>query len=354
MNVKRPLFLALMSVPMAFVMMAQGLYDDIYYDPKKDTGKKTEQKARPSGGDTYVNVYPAADTYIVTNGSSTRSVDEYNRRGIFAIPDSTAAVTDSVPAEDFQYTRRIEQFDNPNIVIGSGDQALMDLYYSDPVDVNIIVNTPAYAGWYSPWYSAWYDPWFSWNYPYYWGASYWGPSWSWGWGYPGYGWGWGYPSYGWGWGWTSPSWGWGWNGPSRPSWRHPGAVSRPGGDIRPGHTVGNQFRPGTVSRHPGNGVRPNGTVAPSHSTSRPGQGTYRPGGNQFRPGSGQRPSARPTQTTRPNYQSSPRPSSTPSYNPGGSRHNGGSYSRPSGGGGGSRSGGGSYGGGGGGGRGGRH
>ena len=56
-------------------------------------------------------------------------------------------LTADTTATDFAYTRRIEQFYNPQIVSGSGDEELANIYYMEPDQVNIYVNTPsAYWG----------------------------------------------------------------------------------------------------------------------------------------------------------------------------------------------------------------
>ncbi len=98
------------------------------------------------------------DAYKVS-GTSTRSVDEYNRRGQYATNDTTRQ---SMSKDGFEYTRRIERFHNDDIVSTINDPELVDYYYSQP-EVNIIINSPGYWGpswawnrWYSPWY---WDPW---------------------------------------------------------------------------------------------------------------------------------------------------------------------------------------------------
>ncbi|MDE7460560.1 MAG: hypothetical protein K2M85_05675, partial [Paramuribaculum sp.] len=173
------------------IVSAQGYYDDdIYFNPAKDKDKNIEQakkavSQRPAQTVVYQFAdYPAADTYEVS-GTSTRSVDDYNRRGIFAYPDTTA--TDSTSSEAFAYTRRIEKFYNPDVVTSSKDSELAGYYYAEPANVNIIINQP-YAGyWGYPSWSAWYgSPWY-WDSPWY---PSWGPSWSWAWS-PSWAWGWG-------------------------------------------------------------------------------------------------------------------------------------------------------------------
>ena len=163
--------------------VAQDIYDDIY-------GSSEPQKSAPKPQQTAPASYPAADTYNFDSGS-TRSVDEYNRRGIFAPADTTVSDAmqraDSLAAIDFNCTRQIERYYNPDVVVGSSDADLAQLYYSQPANINIIVNTPGYYDWGWPYYSP-YSPW-GWSYSSYWGwNSYWGPSWSWAWG-PGWGWG---------------------------------------------------------------------------------------------------------------------------------------------------------------------
>lgn len=290
----------------AFQGVAQDIYDDIYgTTPAKEKKTADVRKPKETPRALAVTDYPAADTYNFDSGSN-RDIDDYNRRGIFAV-DTVAASTARNGGEeataDFNCTRQIERFYNPDVVVESNDPTLAQVYYAEPANVNIIINpgwgwnTPywsgywgwgnpyyysSYWGWPSPWYSSWYV-----------GSPYW--SWSWGWGYyPGWGYrpGWGYYP-GWGGAWAGP--GWGWSRPNNP--RHPSAwqANRPGGYGRPGMTPNhNGQRPGAV--RPGAvgnvnpGYRPGATTA-----TRPGASqTTRPGGAV---NSGQRPGA--TTTTRP-------------------------------------------------------
>lgn len=337
MNRKKLFSLLALALMPASVMLAQSIYDDdIYYNPKND--KKAKTVAVPAKTVAVVDTvadFPSADTYTVVTGS-TRSVDEYNRRGIFAVSDTTVAATDSTALDDFVYTRRIEQFYNPSVVTSSDDAELAKLYYAEPANINIYVESPDYWGWGYPYYSYNY-----WGYPWYGSSWYWNswyaPSWSWSWGW-GPAWG---SAWGPGWGWS-----WGWGGvPARPyNPRHPGALTRPGhaGGVT---AAGSGYRPGAAGRHPG--TRPastlgSGTYRPSTSG---GTDTYRPstGGNATRPGANgnySRPSNNNNNTSRPTYNNNNNNTSRPSYN----NNNSGSYSRPG------RSSGGSFGGGGGGGR----
>lgn len=264
--------------------------DDIYYNPAKSkktqttTVKKSSARStsagsaannayngygvsgNSNGGSTYnYNLggadYAPADSYQVA-GTSTRDVDEYNRRGAYSQNDSAAGISEQ--PEDYKYTRRIEKYYNEDIIADVNDPAIVESYYSSAPDVTINVISPGY-GWYSPW---WY-----WNDPWYWNS--WGPSWSWNWGWgPSWSWGWG-PSWAWNWGW-GPSWSWG------PAW---GPVWGPawGGTYRPHHYTANGRRPGTGIRNGYTGTRPGSSSRPSYSNG--SVGNYRPGSSatQSRP-----------------------------------------------------------------------
>ena len=166
MKAKKVLLLMALLTGGAFVASAQSYYDDdIYYDASKDTKpKQVKPKKQPVYEDYYYqNNYdptlgghnmPGSDAYKVS-GTSTRSVDEYNRRGQYATNDTTRQ---SMSKDGFEYTRRIERFHNDDIVSTINDPELVDYYYSQP-EVNIIINSPGYWGpswawnrWYSPWY----------------------------------------------------------------------------------------------------------------------------------------------------------------------------------------------------------
>ena len=199
---KRKYFFIAMSVLAVSSAFAQDYYDDdIYYDASKEK-KPVKVEATP---DAYIYPDKAEDfnepVYEAYN-AGLRDVDEYNRRGgIYAVRDSVP--TDSVSAVDsdvFQYTERLERFDNPSIVVLSGDDRLQELYYAN--DVNIYIGTPttfvspfavpyvswnSWYGWdygwtwgYTPYY---YRPYYSWGYydPYWYSPYY---SWNWCWGYP--------------------------------------------------------------------------------------------------------------------------------------------------------------------------
>lgn len=250
------------------VMSGQSYFDDdIYYDASKAKKAEKQSKNKSSQQKQAVVVYdyPSSDNYTV-NGTRSISVDEYNRRGIFAIDSLSTDTT----ATDFTYTRKIEQFYNPQIVSESGDKDLAQIYYMEPELVNIYINTPSnywgydyfypYNTWYSPY---WYNNYWRWNSSFYWGSWYdpywdlaygWSPGWGWN-----HGWGW---NYGWG-----PSWGWtvGGGGHHHYNPRHPGAFgNRPNGfgsqatSIRPSLNGGrhNGSNRDFVTNRPVNNNRP--------------------------------------------------------------------------------------------------
>ncbi len=281
-------------------------YDDIYYDAAKST--KTTKVVKPAKT---VAVYgEVPDTYKVAAQSNyrvERDEDEYNRRGAYDpsnasyeidINGDTIYLNDSIYEEAFANTRRIERFYNPDIVILSDDDDLVELYYSETPTVNLIVGSdwgyasywdsyyPWYTGYYYPWYHP-YRPWYTYDY------------WGWGWGFSDfyytrwYGprlWGWNY------WGprpwsnWPHGYWA-GWDG-VRP--HHNGGYVRPGqgGLNSGGHRVGlasNRNGRGRVdargtnrngiSAHSSSGNRPSGVGTTTSRGSRGGFATGRGGGN---------------------------------------------------------------------------
>ena len=126
MKLKRIIFALAGIVATTTAVNAQSYFDDdIYYDASKAT-KKTQPKkvtqTYTTPSTVIVAEYPAADTYTV-RGTRSISVDDYNRRGIFA----SDSLTNDTTASDFTYTRRIEQFYNPEIVSGSGDAELANI-----------------------------------------------------------------------------------------------------------------------------------------------------------------------------------------------------------------------------------
>ena len=204
-------------------------YDDIYYDGSKSTTgtKKTKVETPVKTVAVYGEV---PDTYKVAAQSNyrvERDEDEYNRRGVYdpeyALDlNGDTIYSDSIYEEAFANTHLIERFYNPDIVILSSDDELIELYYDESPTINLVVGSdwgygsyygwassyyPWYTGWYDPWYTGWYDPWYTWyswrpwHSPFY------------------YSW---YRPYGY-WGWTYSPWYWGhnhwyWGSGYRPGW----------------------------------------------------------------------------------------------------------------------------------------
>lgn len=189
----------------------QGYYDDdIYYDASKT---KKQEKVKTAVAEKPIEIEESG--YQVYDNDP-RDVDEYNRRNLFSGQDTTVVSETGENANVFAYTERLERFDNPEIVKGSDDEELKELYYAN--DVNIYIGTPSpyvsisvFDPWYSPWtswtwgypygyWNAWYDPYYyGWHRPYYW---------EWGWSYPYHPWHY-YPHY--------PHHGYAWNGHPRRS-----------------------------------------------------------------------------------------------------------------------------------------
>lgn len=375
--------LGMMALSAGAMLQAQD-YDDIYYDASKST-KTVTKTAKPAKTEAvYGKVPEKYQVAVQDNYRLERDVDEYNRRGAYEPKiepafevdingDTIYFDNDSTYEESFANTRRIERFYNPDIVILSDDDDLVELYYDESPTINLIVGTdwgfgsyydwgyasyyPWYTGWYGPWYSGWYSPWrwhSSWYYGYHhWGFGYyhpwyystwWDPYWRWGHHY----------NYGWHQGGN-----YGWNNSYHPNHgRYQGSSSLLSGR-RPGlatnrNTRGRVDAVGSnrngISTRTTSGNRSSG-VSSSGSRSRSGYASSRSGGNMgSRSNSGVTSrSSYPTSRSSSGYSggshSSPSRSSSGSYGSGsrsssGSSHSsGGSYSS-----GGSRSGGGGGGG----------
>ena len=131
-------------------MVVFGQYDDIYYTAPTSTSKKSEK------------------TVVVK--TSTRDIDEYNRRGENSETTSKTITVDE--SEDFQYTQEIVKFYNPEAVTINDPQYVYIIQEEEEEEEsyspNVNIHLDLGWNWYSPWYSTWsiWDPWF---YPY----SYW-------------------------------------------------------------------------------------------------------------------------------------------------------------------------------------
>ena len=152
--------------------------DDIYFDSSKQKNNKQQKQSVEQSKFEGICDY--------SNGYKIRDVDEYNRQGIYYYIDTTNKDTGLIQ-DGYVYTNRIERFYNPSIVVGSGNQDLIDSYNENQSDINIYVNTywspylysgwwPMYSAFYVPWHYGIYEPWLH----YRWYAWYY----DWGWYYP--------------------------------------------------------------------------------------------------------------------------------------------------------------------------
>lgn len=334
---KKTIFLISACLGLSLSGFAQDYEDDIYYNPKKASAVKTENKKKQPAatiyGDPQMNYY-----YNVQSAYQTeRDVDEYNRRGLSYYQTPIDTIGEGMAnSGDFLYTQQIQKYYNPTIVVDNASLLadVLDNSYGN-VDIIYANGNPMFSPWsYSPWYySSWYSPWY---YPssYYWG---WGPSWGIGW------------SWGWGPGWFDPwyhpwhpgccpGWGWGGNLAWRPSTPRPSTSLRPGwsGNTRPSMSTGHR---GTASAT--TSVRPGVSGNPGYTHRLPNRGNIstRPGSldanttHRYENQSGSaRPATRPSTiggTTRPSATST-RPGSTQGYRPSNGTSNGSHQStRPS-------------------------
>lgn len=238
-------FLGVVALSLGAVTQAQD-YDDIYGSespsPKNAVVKTKKNSFTVVKKSTMAMPQPPVSTdetvtttkvTIASNmtDNSTWDVDSYNRRGA----EFEEVITADSTVEDnstFANTERIERFYNPDVVVNSNDEELLELYFENNPSVNIIVGSPTYVPTNTSWYS-WYDP-FSFYDPYYYGSwGYrpwrWHSYWSWGWGYNP----WRYNYWGWSrpWGWHN-HWGyshWGWSRPHYYThWGHTAGWDRPG------------------------------------------------------------------------------------------------------------------------------
>ena len=271
------------------VLQAQD-YDDIYYDASQSASGKTKVEKQSKTVATYGEVPEKYKVVAQDNYRVERDVDEYNRRGAFEPTYEVDINGDTLYLEDesFANTRRIERFYNPDVVILSDDDDLVELYYDESPSINLIVGSdygyaasygwassyyPWYTGWYEPWYTGYYRPWYGgwydpWSYSYYgwyspWYHSHWyGPS-LWGWNY------WGPRPWHYAWGGHH-----GWNDWNKP--HHNWAGNDHGRNFnKDGWHGNNNGRVGLASNRGANGRVQQGT------SSKPGRGISSPnGGNR--------------------------------------------------------------------------
>lgn len=143
------------------VIYADDYGDDIYYNPNKEKKVEIVESQEYETGD-------------FING---RDVDEYNRFGGYYESDIDTIGNNVGNAEDFVYTKQIQKYYNPTIVVDNME-VFEDVMSNSYGNVEIVVNAgvPTIATWYTPYYS----PYYAWGWPYS-GWSYWN-SWRWSWG----------------------------------------------------------------------------------------------------------------------------------------------------------------------------
>lgn len=306
--------LVLVASPMA---LADDYYDDdIYYDASKAKKKTSKNDYQSSTG----------YDYGYSSSSSTRDVDEYNRRG-GDYNQAEGVVYDSILTQDgYIYTNRIERFYNPNVVSGSGDSALIYSYNENQPVVNIYIDDfwdpYPFSGW------SW-----SWGYstPWYYTSSVWNPYWTY------YGW---YNPWSW-------SWGWGWTWPCHDYYHHHHHPYPPHGGHHAHHGgyYGGSYRhtsPGAYRTHNSSSAtrfgRGGATTRPGYSAGRSNstngnpafgtwQSTTRGRNNAVGTSQGADNKGSVTHSKRGN---GTRPSVAPSTNNSGSKRESGNYTRQSG------------------------
>lgn len=202
--------------------------DDMYFVPKKET-KPVQQKSTVP---VQRQVRESDETFVFTDtyapaDENTRDVDEYNRRYRFAETQPEDSAYRAVDEEgeranglngsdaDYACTKRILRFYTPTVGIPVSSPLYWDLCYGPNAIYWNVYDDGIYAyAFPSSWNSLYYGPYFSFSWgwrPYY---SYWG---------------WGYPWYG---GWYGPWYGYHWH--HHPVWggpHHPGGPG--GGNHRP-------------------------------------------------------------------------------------------------------------------------
>ena len=160
---KRCLFILSMMFVGSLCVIADE-YDDIYFNPNKKSEVVVNENTE------------------VVNG---RDVDEYNRFGGYYESEIDTIGSAISNGEDFVYTKQIQKYYNPTIVVDNAE-VFDEVINSSYGNVEIVYNygVPSLATWYSPYYSVYYSPYYYLPYYYYSPYSYWyswawGPTWAW-------------------------------------------------------------------------------------------------------------------------------------------------------------------------------
>ena len=189
---------------LAFTVLAQddSFGDDVYSSFKSKKNEPKPEKVKPAKEE--------KETPVVTATlSSTRDIDEYNRRYVNNNDYTDERVADTLEYADGEVTQRIVKFHDPSKITIAGadnvniyyDGETYEIDFNEPNNNAMSINFftgygyPYYAyspwfyrGWYSPWdswYGGWYDPWwysgwygwyspwyYSWYSPWYYGGWY--------------------------------------------------------------------------------------------------------------------------------------------------------------------------------------
>lgn len=149
---KKALLISSLFIAFSMSMFAQ--YDDIYYNPRK----ANETRITTSN----------EETVVISN--NVRDVDTYNRQAPANRPNQTS----NVEQDDFEYTKRITRFHNPEAVTINNPEYVY-IYNDTPSEPNPTINIRVTLRW-NPWdysyFTRYYYPSYHWS----WGSNY-------GWGY---------------------------------------------------------------------------------------------------------------------------------------------------------------------------
>ncbi|BEG98169.1 hypothetical protein [Bacteroides sedimenti] len=223
-KIVRLLLIAICASPM---VMAQN-YDDLYYNPKKDTSVVKRERVKKTPSTT--TIATTMPVVVKDVNGNVRDVDEYNRRFNsdeykFNINNDTLYVEEDNEdrgwingfqgsQDDYEYALRIIRFHDPRFAVSISSPYYWDIVYGlSAWDWNIYVDdfyAYAFPTFTNRLWSDWRFGTLGRGFGYNWGYNYygWGFGFDYGWGYPYYGY---YPGY---WGgyyggyWGSPYYGW--------------------------------------------------------------------------------------------------------------------------------------------------
>ena len=151
---KKALLISSLFIAFSMSMFAQ--YDDIYYNPRK----ANETRITTSN----------EETVVISN--NVRDVDTYNRQAPANRPNQTS----NVEQDDFEYTKRITRFHNPEAVTINNPEYVY-IYNDTPSEPNPTINIRVTLRW-NPWdysyFTRYYYPSYHWSWDsnYGWGYTY--------------------------------------------------------------------------------------------------------------------------------------------------------------------------------------